>query len=124
MKPGTVPFFRSFVVLVCLTICLNAHAQTKRESTCYYTREQALIDISKNTAKILIQGGFAPVIYPTDKDFFSKYKVAYYMFGCVAPEKIECLRAYNQAIFEHLNKSFGPKWQAEIRKDAIGFSKD
>lgn len=115
---------RLFLLTFLLGVCLHTKAQSKNDHKCYYSREQAVIDLKKNTAKILIPGGFAPVMYPTDKDFLTNYKIGYYTFGCVAPENIECLTAYNQAIFEHLNKTFGTKWQKEIRKDAIGFARN
>src|SRR5215204_2605255 len=112
-----------FTVLVfSLFTSSRSEAQDKKNPGCYYTREKAAADIKQNTAKILIQGGFAPIIYATDKGFFDKYKVAYYMFGCVAPENVECLNEYNRAIFEHLDKTFGKNWRKEVRKDAIGLS--
>ena len=82
-----------------------------------------MADIQENKAKILVQGGFAPIIYNTDKMFFEQYKVTYYVFGCVAPESIECLNDYNRAIFEFLDKTFGKSWRKEVRRDAIGFKR-
>lgn len=103
-----------------LLTSLQASAQTPTKRGCFYTSEKAKADLKNNSAKILIQGGFAPAIYPTDKVFLEKYKIAYYIFGCVAPENSECLGEYNQAIFEYLDKTFGKSWRTEIRKDAVG----
>ena len=52
-----------------------ANAQAKKAQACFYTRERAMADIQENKAKILVQGGFAPIIYNTDKMFFEQYKV-------------------------------------------------
>lgn len=95
------------------------HAQDKKSTECFYTRERALADIKNNTAKILVQGGIASVIYPADKAFLEKYKISYYIFGCVAPESGDCLNDYNKAVFDHLDKTFGKGWRKEVRKDAI-----
>ncbi|HET9277110.1 MAG TPA: hypothetical protein VFN95_02970 [Flavitalea sp.] len=117
MRKGQIYF--TVLVLSLFTPGLS-EAQDKKNSGCYYTREKAAADIKQNTAKILIQGGIAPIIYTTDKEFFDKYKVAYYVFGCVAPENVECLNQYNRAIFEHLDRTFGNTWRKDVRKDAIG----
>lgn len=85
-----------------------------------YSKEKALKDIQANKAAILLQGGIAPVVYTTDKDFGRKYKVTFYDFGCAAAERQECLTAYNKTIFEYLDNTFGKKWRKEVRKDAIG----
>jgi hypothetical protein len=93
-------------------------------SDCWkYNRETALKDIQINNPTILLQGGVAPIVFITDKDFERKYKVSFYDFGCVVFDKQECLIAYNRTIFEYLDKTFGKKWRKEIRKDAIGLKK-
>lgn len=85
-----------------------------------YSKKKAVKDIQSNEPTILLQGGIAPVVYATDKDFESKYKVTFYDLGCVAADRQECLIAYNRTIFEYLDKIYGKKWRKEIRKDAIG----
>ena len=87
-----------------------------------FSREKALIDIKSQQATILIQGGIVSVIKMADRDFEKKFKISFRDLGCVIPDKIECLIAYNQAIFEYLDKTYGKEWRKEIRKDAIGLN--
>lgn len=89
----------------------------------YYNRQQALNDINEGKANLLVLGGFAPVIYSTDKYFKEKYNIGYNVFGCIAPDSDECLRVYNQTIFENLNNKFGKKWRKDVRKDVIGLKR-
>ena len=109
------------VVVFTLSTFKPLHAQDKKFVECFYTRERALADIKNNTAKILVQGGIASVLYPADKAFFEKYKISYYIFGCVAPDNVDCLNDYNKAVFDHLDKTFGKGWRKEVRKDAFAF---
>lgn len=76
-------------------------------------------DLKRNTVFLLLQGGIAPVIYDTDKDFQNNYGVYYYEFGCVGPET-ECTKKYNFLVFEYLRKTKGNKWLKDIRKDVLG----
>jgi hypothetical protein len=89
----------------------------------YYSRQTALNDIKKGKANLLVQGGIAPIIYTTDKDFKAKYKIGYNVFGCIAPDMEECLIIYNQTIVEYLDQTFGKKWRRDIRKDVIGLKR-
>ena len=107
------------VAIFTLSTFSPLHGQDKKIRECFYTRERALADIKNNTAKILVQGGIASVLYPADKAFLEKYKISYYIFGCVAPESGDCLNEYNKAVFDHLDKAFGKGWRNEVRKDAI-----
>jgi len=85
-----------------------------------YNRDRALRDINAHSRTILLQSGITPVVYQSDKEFERKYSVVYYDFGCVAPDKLECLVVYNKAVFEDLDRVYGKGWRKEIRKDAIG----
>jgi len=89
----------------------------------YYKRQTALNDIKQGKANLLVQGGFAPIIYTTDKDFKAKYKIGYNVFGCIAPDMDECLTIYNQTIAEYLDQTFGKEWRREVRKDVIGLKR-
>ena len=116
------PTLKRYFVVFLLTFFIMSPLlpQEKKTPGCFYTRDRALADLQRNTAKILVQGGFAPIVYPTDKVFFKKYKISYYVFGCVAPEKAECLNDYNRTIFDYLDKNFDRSWRREVRNDAIG----
>ena len=76
-------------------------------------------DLERKTIFLLLQGGEAPIVYTTDKDFENKYRVYYYDYGCIAPDQ-ECLKRYNYLAFAYLTKTFGKKWRYEVRKDIIG----
>lgn len=76
-------------------------------------------DVKNKTLFLLLQGGIAPVRITTDKAFEKKYQVYYYDFGCVAPN-LECIKLYNEFVFNYLTKLYGNKWKSKIRKDVIG----
>ena len=76
-------------------------------------------DLKAKKPFLLIQGGIASIIYPTDKAFTKAYGVDYYDFGCVGAEK-KISTAYNNIIFEYLCRTYGRKWKNIIRKDVIG----
>lgn len=75
-------------------------------------------DIKNNFIVVFIQGGFAPVVYTTDKIFEKKFNVNFWIQGCVI-DKLSI--TYNFVIFDYLYKTYGKKWVKEIRKDALGF---
>ncbi|WP_443938384.1 FEKKY domain-containing protein [Pedobacter sp. MW01-1-1] len=79
-------------------------------------------DLKNQTLFLLLQGGIAPVVISTDKDFENKYQVYYYDFGCNAPN-LECVKTYNEFVFSHLTKLYGSKWKKTVRKDVIGLKK-
>lgn len=85
-----------------------------------YSKQKALADIKAGKARLAVQGGIAAVYFASDKVFLDKYKVGYDILGCVMPASVECLKTYNQTIFDHLNTNFGKGWQREVRKDVIG----
>lgn len=77
-------------------------------------------DIKRGTPFILLQGGIAPVRYPSDEEFENLFGIYYFEQGCVASD-FKLTKAYNSAVFDHLDKNFGKSWRKQIRKDAIGF---
>jgi hypothetical protein len=85
-----------------------------------YNKQQAISDIKKGKANLIVIGGIAPIIYSTDKKFRRKYKVGYNIFGCIAPDMHDCLVMYNRTIFEYLDKKYGKKWRKDVRKDVAG----
>lgn len=77
-------------------------------------------DIKRGTPFILLQGGIAPISYPSDEEFENRFGVYYFEQGCVVSD-FKLTKAYNSAVFDHLDKNFGKSWRNQIRKDAIGF---
>jgi len=76
-------------------------------------------DLKKKTLFLLLQSGIAPAVGLTDKVFENKYQVYYYDFGCEAPN-LECVKTYNDFVFDYLTKLYGNKWKKDVRKDVIG----
>jgi hypothetical protein len=101
---------------------VSANSSNTKPACHNYSREKALDDIAEKKPTILLQGGIVSVIKITDKDFEKKYKIPFRDLGCVIPDKIECLIAYNRTIFEYMDKTNGKEWRKEIRKDAIGLN--
>lgn len=83
-------------------------------------KKMAEMDLKNEMPFLLLSGGIAPVVITTDTKFEKKYSVYFYEFGCTGPEN-EVIIAYNETIFEYLNKAYGKKWEKEIRKDVVGF---
>jgi hypothetical protein len=86
----------------------------------HYSKICALRDIKNGKPVLLLQSGIAPIAFSTDKYFIKKYQVELYDLGCDASERLDCIVAYNQIIFEYLDKKYKGKWRADVRKDIIG----
>ncbi|NLR95141.1 FEKKY domain-containing protein [Flammeovirga agarivorans] len=87
------------------------------EVSCEYSKEHADTDWKNNKAKLLLVGSIAPLANTrADKKFEKKYGVKYYDFGCV-PTDFECIKIYNERIFELMDSEFGYKWRDKVRKD-------
>jgi len=91
--------------------------------TCIYNKEKALQDIEKGKARLLVPGGFAPVIYSTDKNFKEKYNIGYNVLGCVDFDNEDCMALYNHTIFNYLDKKYGTGWRRDVRKDVEGLKR-
>lgn len=68
-------------------------------------------------AKLLLQGGIAPLAYVGQEKFAKKYSVDYDDFGCIANCSDAQMAKYNTAIIDCLTAKFGKGWQDSIRKD-------
>lgn len=74
-------------------------------------------------AKLLLQGGIAPVIYVGQEQFVQKYGVDYDDFGCMAYCSEAQMAKYNTVIMDYLTVNFGNEWCDYVRKDVPGFDK-
>ncbi|WP_406684352.1 hypothetical protein N1F78_01075 [Seonamhaeicola sp. MEBiC1930] len=83
-------------------------------------KKMAELDIQNGIPFLLLAGGIAPTIIATDPEFEKEYGIYFYEFGCTGPEN-ELIIAYNQVIFEYLNKEHGKIWKKEVRNDVVGF---
>ncbi|MBL7807740.1 MAG: hypothetical protein JNN28_08000 [Saprospiraceae bacterium] len=89
---------------------------------CDVNEYKAFYDIHYGQPKLLIAGGDAPSIQVGQEKFEAKFGVTYYYYGCLSPADY-CLKAYNQAIFNHLNQTHGRAWKKEVRKDVFALKK-
>ncbi|KXX66877.1 carboxypeptidase regulatory-like domain-containing protein [Flammeovirga sp. SJP92] len=87
------------------------------EANCDYSQEQADIDWKKNKTKLLLIGSIAPLPNTrADNRFEEKYNLEYYDFGCTPPID-ECIKSYNERVFELMDHYYGKKWRKQVRKD-------
>lgn len=86
---------------------------------CEYNKQKALADIQNEEMKLLRVGSIAPMVNSkADNRFEKRFKVNYYDFGCNATPS-ECLKEYNETIFEYLDNIYGNKWRIKVRKDTV-----
>ncbi|RZJ78203.1 MAG: hypothetical protein EOO47_14555, partial [Flavobacterium sp.] len=71
----------------------NKNIQLFIRLDCENSKQQAINDIKNNSAKLLLIGGIAPVIYSTDKNFKDKYSISYFDYGCLPPD-YNCIISY------------------------------
>lgn len=74
-------------------------------------------------AKLLLQGGIAPVVYIGQEEFAKRYGVDYDDFGCIANCSGAQMAKYNTAIMDCLTAKFSKGWRDYIRKDVPGLDK-
>ena len=74
-------------------------------------------------AKLLLQGGVAPVVYAGQEKFTRKYGVDYDDFGCMANCSDKQMSEYNTAIMDYLTANYGNEWRKYVRKDVPGVDK-
>jgi hypothetical protein len=89
-----------------------------------YNSEKALNDINENNAKLMLQSVFSSMTMLTAKevqDFKREFGITYHDFDNDVTIPQECLRLYNQTIFNSLDKKFGGAWRKKVRKDVVGF---
>ncbi len=87
------------------------------EAGCKYSKEQAVKDWKKGKPKLLLIGSVAPIVNSSaDKRFEKKYGIKYLDFGCTPPIE-ECIKIYNEQIFELMDKKYGTEWRKKARSD-------
>ena len=92
------------------------------KADCEYNVERAESDWKNGMANLLLVGSIAPIANsPSDKRFEKKFGIKYFDFGCEPPID-ECLKEYNQRIFELMDKKYGMKWRKKVRSDVEYFN--
>ena len=87
------------------------------EASCQYSKKQADKDWTNEKPKLLLVGSIAPTANsPSDTKFEKKYGIEYFDFGCTPPIE-ECIKIYNERIFELMDKKYGMKWRKKVRSD-------
>tara|TARA_R110002096_G_scaffold327643_2_gene521752 strand:+ start:126 stop:719 length:594 start_codon:yes stop_codon:yes gene_type:complete len=87
------------------------------KADCEYSAEQAESDWKNRKPKLLLFGSIAPIgNSSSDNRFEKKFGIKYFDFGCEPPID-ECIKEYNERIFELMDKKFGMKWREKVRSD-------
>ncbi len=86
-------------------------------ASCEYSAKRAEKDWKNENPKLLLFGSIAPIgNSASDTKFEKKYGIEYFDFGCEPPIQ-ECIKVYNERIFELMDKSYGRKWRRKVRSD-------
>jgi len=87
------------------------------EAGCEYSKEQAAKDWKNGNPKLLLVGSIAPIANSSsDKRFEKKYGIEYFDFGCSPPIE-ECVKIYNEQVFELMDEKYGMEWRKKVRSD-------
>ncbi|MFC0603295.1 FEKKY domain-containing protein [Winogradskyella pulchriflava] len=87
------------------------------KADCEYNAERAETDWNNGNANLLLFGSIAPIANsPADNRFEKKFGIKYLDFGCEPPIS-ECIKEYNERIFELMDKKYGMKWRKKVRSD-------
>ncbi|WP_026915076.1 carboxypeptidase-like regulatory domain-containing protein [Christiangramia portivictoriae] len=87
------------------------------KAKCDFSQEQAEKDWKNGEAKLLLFGSIAPIANTrSDEKFQKEFAIQYYDFGCSPPIE-ECIKSYNEKIFELMDLKFGKKWRKKVRTD-------
>ncbi|TCP23919.1 hypothetical protein EV195_10784 [Tenacibaculum skagerrakense] len=85
-------------------------------SNCQFNRKKALEDIKNNNIRLIVISGIALYYHNDDKVDEKKFNFKYHFLGCII-EDFECMKQYNQTIFNFFDKKYGDKWRNDIRED-------
>ncbi len=84
---------------------------------CDFDKVQAENDWKSGVPKLLLVGSVAPVANTrADLRFEKKFGIRYHDFGC-SPVIGECIKAYNERIFQLLDQQYGKSWRKKVRVD-------
>ena len=98
----------------------HSNAESKYIAHSEFNASGARRDIENNNIRILLPGGLIQeTTNANDSLFEQKYHVRFISQGCVRLPG-EDQHAYNQKIFNYLDKHYGRRWRREIRQDVIG----
>ncbi len=87
------------------------------KADCEYNAERAESGFRNRNANLLLVGSIAPIANSSfDNRFEKKFGIKYFDFGCEPPID-ECIKEYNQRIFELMDKKYGMKWRKKVRSD-------
>ncbi|WP_029038832.1 FEKKY domain-containing protein [Salinimicrobium xinjiangense] len=87
------------------------------KAECEFDAEKADSDWKNGKPKLLLFGSIAPVANTkADERFERNYKIEYYDFGCTPPA-MDCLKLYNERIFELMDEKYGKEWRKKVRPD-------
>ena len=131
------PYFKDTIITVEKNID-NFRFNVHLDCSFIYDEEQAQLDITRDSLKILLVNYDAyqdfflnakselPHVVAcsnADKDFEKKYKIKY-VDATFKASYTECIELYNKTIFKYLDKIFGREWHTFVRRDAEGIDND
>ncbi|MFD2909499.1 hypothetical protein ACFSX9_12235 [Flavobacterium ardleyense] len=105
------------LTILFLIFSFTINAQEKKQT------EPIKVEANQNTKTIYVLGGIASVITKEDLAFAKIYNLKFHDFGCLAPANFEFYESKNDLVFDFLNKTYGKKWQKEMKPNAMGFDK-
>lgn len=87
------------------------------KADCEFNAKRAESEWKNGKANLLLVGSIAPIANTSsDNRFEKKFEIKYFDFGCEPPID-ECLKEYNERIFELMDKKYGMKWRKKVRSD-------
>ncbi len=87
------------------------------KAECEFDAEKAETDWKNETPKLLLFGSIAPIANTkADERFERKYDIQYYDFGD-SPPAMDCLKLYNERMFELMDEKYGQRWRKYVRTD-------
>ena len=94
-----------------------SNVNLKLKAECEYTADRAESDWKNGNGQLLLFGSIAPTANSSsDNRFEKKFGVTYFDFGCSPPIE-ECIKIYNEKIFQLMDEKFGRKWRHKVRPD-------
>ncbi len=108
---GYHPFRDSILVIgdtLTLSVVLPAH--------CEFDSLAALRDIARDSVRVLLHGGIAPLVMGSmDAIVERRYRFRYMEFGDMVTQPPECDKQYHRVVFRFLDAQFGKRWRDSVR---------
>lgn len=118
-----------FSIIFCFSVCVGFSQKKKQiKLEQRIAKDKELYGFTPVRAvngeiNIVFPGGIVPTFFSSSDSFFEqKYDVIFIGQDCVHYQSHEEEIAYNNIMFEYLDRHYGTSWRKEIRQDAIGLN--